>query len=215
MAFKLLFELDEEDGCSLWNVEDTSGVYNVTTNPTGYGAPNVESTAITSATFLVYQYGSTVPYTFTFTIGAGVITALTVTAPDGTVTNIFADIVNTAFPFTETLPFVINPQWLGLAADASFVSSAYRFEYNVTDGTDIYSDSVDQLITCATCCCVNNMEINLDDCSCKGSAGKKFMAKMFLDEANWAMEQEDVDKAQTILLFVQGLCTGANCNCCN
>ncbi len=209
------FEIEENLGCKQWLFEDTAGVYDVTLFPLGYGAPNTESTAITSATISILAYGATIPYIFTFTIASGTITSCTVTAPNGTVTTITTLLTNTVFPFSATYPFVIIADWLGFGVSSTFTSGTFYIEYNVTDGTYNYTTDCDQVMVCSTACCVRNMDVSTEGCGdCSGKANRKFLAKMFIDEALWAMENADVEKSQELIVYAQSLCDKENCNGC-
>ncbi len=217
MAFELALEVSENSGCQSWNFEDSTGLYSASTNTGGYGSPNVASSAITSATILVLQNGFATGYTFTFTIATNVITAATVTAPNGTITTITSDLTSTVFPFSEDEPFVIIADWLGFGEDSQFVSDAYYFEYNITNGVTTYTSSVDQLIVCQTCCCIRTMVSNLEDCNCddkNGSLDKAVKAQMFYDSAIWSMQNGEADKSVNSLNVAKTLCDG-NCAGCN
>jgi len=50
MAFTLAFTVTERGDNKLLTITDTTGIYNVTTNPTGWGTPNPETTVIDSST---------------------------------------------------------------------------------------------------------------------------------------------------------------------
>lgn len=50
MAFTLAFSVTESGDNKTITVTDTTGVYHVTTNPTGWGTPNPETTVIDSST---------------------------------------------------------------------------------------------------------------------------------------------------------------------
>lgn len=216
MALILEHEVSEQVDCTKWDFIITSGDYNATTNPGGFGAPNVASTAITSATLEVKPYGYTTGWLFTFTIVSGSVTACTVTSPDGTVTNIFADLEYTSFPFSEAEPFVINNEWFGGEADSELTSSAYYFELNISDGTDTYTSSSDELIVCSICCCVRNSAADLDarDCGCGDSKIEKAArARIFLDAAIYAMENGEVDQSYANLMKAKDYCEGKCTNC--
>lgn len=219
MALILDQLIEENDGCLSWNFTDASGDYSAT-NTGGYGSPNVATTAITIATLTILPYGFTVGYTFTFTMNSGDIQTATVTAPDGTITNILADMSTVLFPFiVDVNPFVIIGEWLGFGVDSEMTSEAYNFEYNVTDGTNTYTSSSDELIVCQTCCCSRNLQADLDsnaDCdNCENKALELAMrTQMFLDSAIWAMENGDVEKAHTNLIYAKELC-GGGCSSCN
>ncbi len=207
---------ENDDGCLTWDFVDSTGAYVAVTNVGGYGTPNVASSAITSATILIIPHGYTTGYTFTFTIASNVITACTVTAPDGTITTITADLTSTVFPFTTADPFVIIGEWLGYGEDSQITSSTYYFEYNVTDGSATYTSSADRVIVCQVCCCVRNAQADLDatECSCESPTIEKVMrSQMFLDSAIWAMENGEVEKSYTNLMAAKTLCEGG-CQSC-
>ncbi len=213
MSLILDQSIDEQSGCQEWHFVDETGSYS-SDNTGGYGSPNLASSAVTSATILVLQNGFTSGYTFTFTIASNVITAATLTGPNGDITTITSDLTSTVFPFTTVYPFVIIADWLGFGVDSQFVSDGYYIEYNITDGTTTYTSSRDELITCLTCCCVRTMVSNLTDCSCEDEALQKATkAQIFLDSAVWAMENGEVDKSVNNLNVAKALCGDTNCNC--
>lgn len=216
MALELKLLLDEEDGCKSWNFIDDTGAYNATENPTGYGAPNTASSAVTGATIYVLPYGYTTGWLFTFTIATNVITACTVTDPAGTVTNIFADLESTVFPFTEADPFVIISDWLGMGEDSELTSSVYHFDYGISGTTFNHDTSEDMTIVCQICCCVRNAGTDLKgaDCECEDEkVDKAAEAAIYLQTSDWAMENSEPDKAYTLLMRAKELCEG-KCGSC-
>lgn len=217
MALEIQHKISENDGCKSWNFTDETGDYNVTTNPTGYGYPNMSSSAITLATIYILPHNYTVGFLFTFTIVSNTITVVTITFPDGTVTDITSLLASTVFPFIENVnPFAIIGDWLGYGIDSEIISSAYYIEYNVSDGTNTYTSSSDEIIVCQVCCCVRNAEADLDstDCECQNDKIEKTMrSAIFLDSAIWAMENGDVEKSYTNLMTAKELCSGKCSNC--
>ena len=57
MALVLSFSSCLKTKCSVLSITDTSGVYNVTTNPTGWGSPNLLGSAVTTATLTITPPG--------------------------------------------------------------------------------------------------------------------------------------------------------------
>ena len=207
--------IDEQDGCKQWFFIDETGQYSLA-NLTGYGGPNAADTAMISATLVVIPYGFTVGWTFNFTLVTNEITACTVTNPAGTVTDILADLTSVIFPFIDTEPFVIISDYLDMGEDAELTSNVYNFEFTVTDGTDSYTSSTDEVIVCQTCCCARNLAADLQATDCECQDGKLDTAgntQMFLDSAIWAMENGDVDKSYANLMYAQKLCAGG-CKSC-
>lgn len=216
MAFEHKIKVDETSNCKEINLFEETGNYNITTNPTGYGAPNVASSAIVSQVIKFLKYGTTTPVIFTFTIAANVITAATRTATDGTVTNILADLASTAFPIAEADPFVITGEYLTEVADSDIDSDAYYIESTVSTSTVPYTFTVDQLLTCSACCCVASAQADLkaSDCKCDPKkAMNAFYARVYLDAAVYAMEREEVDEAHNNIVEAKERCQG-NCTTC-
>lgn len=211
-----ILEETAED-CTSWHFWDTTGTYDSGTNPGGYGAPNVEATDIEDAVLIVTPYGWTNGYVFHFSITNLSITDATVTAPDGTVTNIFSDLATKTFPFTEAEPFIIISDYMEMGTDEEITSSAYHLEYSVNDSTDSYYYESDELIVCQVWNCTHNQQADLDaeDCQCEnGSTIELAMkAQIMLDSAIYAMENGDVEKSQSNLVYAKELCDGKCKNC--
>jgi len=214
MALENFITITENDGCQSINFIISTGSYNATTNPGGFGVPNPASSVMTSMTILVLPYGFTAGYTFTFTLSSNVITAATSTAPNGTITDIYSSLTSTVFPFSSDAPFVITGAMLGYGTSSQIPSDCFYFEMNMSDGTTTYTATLDYLTTCVACCCVRTMEAALDgDCDCEADNVKSAArGRILLNCAIWAMEDNSVDKAHTIINKVTEIC-GKNCNC--
>ncbi len=213
MALEIKNILDESDDdlCKSWNFWDDSGNYNAITNTTGYGAPNLAKSAITGSTLTIIPFGYTTGYLLTFTVVNLVVTAATATAPNGTVTNILADLATTTFPFTEDEPLVIISDWLGMGEDSELTSSAYNLTYTVNDVTPTtYTSVSDELIVCQVWVLTHNRAADLasGSCDCEGEEIELAMrAQMMLDSAVAAMENGDVEKSQANLTYSKELAT--------
>jgi hypothetical protein len=151
MGLELKYSFCEQ--CDVKNAlfNDTTGVYALYDNPTGYGTPNVESTAITSATLSITPPTYESPLLFSFTISSGVVTAATRTDEFGVVTDILSLLNSTAFPF-----FDLNLDSVILYGDteaSELVDGSYQVIYTITDGTDIWQlDAFNYFIEKATQC---------------------------------------------------------------
>jgi hypothetical protein len=215
--FLLKHYIQENSGCKTINFIDNTGVYHATTNPSGYGAPNFDDADVVLAVIKVTPYGFTTGYTYTLTISANVITDATVTAPDGAVTNIFADLTWDVFPFTSTKPFIITGDHLGFGTDSQIPFGAYDIEYTVTDLNDIAAaTSSEELIVCQVCCCVRSAksDLKVTDCSCQDDKlDRATKADIYLQSAIWAMEFGDVTNAVANLKYANELCEG-KCKTC-
>lgn len=221
MALELLATSPTQTGCFGFTFTDTTGVYNVTTNPGGYGTPNMDSTDVNTATISVYAPGSTIPYIFTFTVDIGVIQSCIITNPDGTTDDITTDIVTTQgliFPFdsvTGTGPLLIDETWIGGTEDESLLDGVYTFVYEVSDGVTEYNTTVYTLSKCNATCCITKAYANLDsDCACNADSLKTVQrADSFLNAAISAADLGMMEAAQTDIEKALEICT-QNCKTC-
>ena len=196
--------VEEQEGCTQWHFIDDS-------DWTG-----VHNEDVTEATITILPYGSTVGYLFTFTITSNIISDLTVTAPNGTITNIFSTLTDYTYPFTVTEPFVIIGEWLGFGVDSELQSSVYNFLYTAYVDPFTYVSTSDEVIVCQVCCCVNNAAASLEatDCDCQtNNLNTAVNSRIFLDSSIWAMENGDPDKSYANLMFAKSLCEG-KCKTC-
>ncbi len=206
--------------CNSFTLYDSTGTYDASTNPGGYGAPNIASSAVTQLLINVYPDGFTVPYVFTFTIVSNVISALTVTAPNGTITNIFADLVSNVWPFTSTILFTILNSYLGFTGN-TLVDGHWIITYVISGPDDgngnpfSVTTSTDKLFVCNTCICVKKLYINLDpDCNCSDSAiSVANKSKALLEAAKNSEAVGIYDEAAVTLKKAQEICV-KNCKSC-
>lgn len=221
MALILAATSPTQTGCFGFTFTDTTGVYNVTTNPGGYGTPNIESTDVTDATISIYTPGSTVPYIITFVIETGNIASAIITNPDGTTDDITTDVVTTqglTFPFSTTFgsdSLLIDETWIGGTTDESITDGVYTIVYEVTDGTNTYNTTVYTLSKCNACCCISKAYANLNsNCGCDDNGLKTVQrADAFLQSAVNAANLGMYEASQTNVEKALEICTN-NCKTC-
>lgn len=217
MALEHKFEIEEQEGCKEIYFVDSTGDYDVTLNPTGYGTPNLGSDAIVAVQVIITPYGDAVGYTFDFTVVTNIITVATVTAPDGTVTDILADLVSTAWPWiVDVNPLIIIGDYLGFGTDSEITSGGFNIEYIIDEGAEQFSFDEDHLIACQVCCCVRNAAADLEATNCECQAEKlnnAINAQIFFDAAVWATEGGEIDKGVANLAMAKKLCEGKCTNC--
>lgn len=221
MALELQATSPTQTGCLGLTFTDTTGIYNVTTNPGGYGAPNIDSTDITDATISIYTPNSTVPYIITFVITTGNIDSAIITNPDGTTNNVTTNIVTTqglTFPFSTVLgsgSLAIDETWIGGTEDEALTDGIYTIVYEVSDGSNEYNTTVYTLSKCNATCCITKAYANLDsDCGCDDSGLKVAQrANAFLNAAISAADLGMMEAAQTDIEKALEICQG-NCKSC-
>jgi hypothetical protein len=122
-------------------IQDVTGLYNVTTNPFGYGTPNttLANVSLAKVFIKVPQYEN--PYEFSFAITASAISAATRIDPLGNSVNILADLPNTLFPLNLELTKEI---FFGNTFD-TFSDAKITATYEVTDGSTSEVYNTDQV----------------------------------------------------------------------
>jgi len=223
MALILAATSPTQTGCFGFTFTDTTGVYNVTTNPGGYGNPNLNSNNAESCSISIYAPGSTVAYVFDFTMNTGNFDTATVTAPDGTVTDILTDVATTqrlSFPFSTDFSsdsLLIDETWIGGTTDESITDGVYTIVYEVIGATpeQTYNTTVYTLSKCNACCCITKAYANLNsNCGCDDNGLKSVQrANAFLSAAVSAAELGMYEASQTNVDKALEICQG-NCSTC-
>lgn len=193
MAVVLSFEICESSGCNSLIFKETTGAYNASTNPTGWGAPNKSTSDAVSA-------------------------VLTILLGDGTshTINLFA---TGNFPTTnQNFEYEILPTQIGYASDDDQIDDQIiTFTYTVVTGTTTYTQVVVQAFYCQVQCCVNTMFVELDfECDCAqneiDTALKAFAMLQGLKQASGCGNTTNFNN---ILTQLNKLCANSECSACN
>ena len=148
MAFELkqgLFELANASQLNLW---DSTGVYNVATNPTGYGSPNIASDDVVQATFAFDFDTIDTVMLLDLTIASGVVTQVLFTNALGVIedlTDTMADYGIANFPPFQYSPITLPPILFN-AGISSFGDQYVNILYTITNGVDVYTSEVNWLL---------------------------------------------------------------------
>lgn len=204
--------------CTTMTVTDSTGTYDVTTNPLGYGLPSGAASADVTSLVIVVNLPGGSYFTYTFTIALNVISAATLSLSGGTATNILASLVSTVFPVTSfdlwgsygvTLP----------AFEDGVIEVDYTIGGFVPDGDAStafnYTTSSSMLVPCTTCCCVQKMALAIDpDCACSNEAMWNYLrASTYLEIAKFNTQIGKNEVAQSALTKAGEICNCADCGC--
>lgn len=181
------------NNCRTIKFSDGSGLYNATSNPTGWGNPNL-------------------------TLGAVTDTHIYITLPDGTTTVDIEDPVG--LPDDDTaFEYEIDAADLD-SARTTIQDGLYQVEYTVTDGTTLYTTGKKYyLLTCNSECCVGKLFARiatLDDCACDSTIIKNALyANALLKGMEANKNCGDRDAIENILEKLNKICnsTGEDCGC--
>jgi hypothetical protein len=189
MAITLQFNICEYSGCSKLVFTDTTGAYNATNNPSGYGTPN---DTISSAT-----------------------AELVVTLANGRQNTITL----TGFPTTDkTKEFYITAQDLGYGVDEQIEDQRIHFIYKVTtDQSNVLTQDYQQGFYCLVECCVRAMSLDIDtscdDCI-KSSMDRILEAQVMLQGLKYTANSGHTATFDKTLAQLKKKCLNQNCQNC-
>jgi len=184
------FNISQSDNAREFKFTETTGAYNASTNPGGYGAPNDATTDATSC-------------------------ILKVTPPGGTEASLDLLVLSSLYPTTDrTVEFSIKSQDIGLAVDAQFVDGAWTFQYEIESpneaSTVINTQTI--LISGMARCCVFGMLADVDLCDCDGTdLARALEAYTYYRAAIACAACGDSSKFASILSIIDKYC---NKQCC-
>lgn len=192
---------------------DTTGAYNATTNPGGYGGPNPGVGDFTSYSIGVYMPDP--------------ITLLPQSTP-------VAVVAYPTLPSAASGTFDLTSLLLTGSSTTVLIDGWYQFivtaayDTGVTEGT-ITSDPVNLLMYEIAECCIDNLMVKSLGCGCSGSSKK--ISNLVKAKLNLSMmtprtvngeliesiidECDQYNKAVTALLELQAICNSSNCGGCN
>jgi hypothetical protein len=186
MALQLNFTICQGE-CDELIFTDTTGLYEATENPGGYGDVNPVTGDFTNPTLTLEDL-------------SGGIT--TINLPAGFPTS------NTAFYYTHTLA--------GDLVDGVYIVTYTITDSSGGSEVD-YSKSCYKLFTCQADCCIQKLyaKVSTDDCAtCNDSVlSKAVEAEAFLKGAKANALCGEITMATSLLKKVQYMCTASNCKC--
>jgi len=183
-----------KSACTQLAFYDTTGEYNVSTNPGGYGSPNPNTGSFTSA-------------------------ILTIITPDNTIYNVDLTALSAGFPNSnEEFSYIIPSAQIG--GRTTIEDGYWQFIYTIDNGTT-YIASKTSIFTCTSTCCVNKMLLAIDfEASFDNKANNKkitdyLKAKAFLDALRNYAYCGNTSKVENIKLIIDKLCARSGCKTCN
>lgn len=193
MALSLSFNACTIDGCSKLSFNETTGLYDVSLNTGGWGAPNL-------------------------TIGAVTETHIKITLPDGST---IVDILNpTGLPTSNpNLSYEISFDTLN-SIWTKIQDGLYQIEYTVTDGITTYTTTpLWFLFTCNIECCISKMFAKIAtsiDCSCDDINVKNALyADSLLQGLKALRDSGNISGINSLLTKLNNICnfTSEDCGC--
>lgn len=205
MALSLKFTITQRPEGLGATFTDTTGDYDATTNPGGWGAPNPEKSDVVSANMTIFKPD---PVTF---------------LPDPTSSNfVIIDMDGRGYPTTN--PISLIPTDFGATDDnTSILNGTYLFRLNVTvlvSSVPISQPYVDVYYTFYTdlICCKNTLALQYKPCNCKPSELFMNILRLTVDIASIEAGNDpncgDFLSANTAFVHGKGICAKNGCKGC-
>lgn len=200
---QLGIHLCQTSNCKTIKFSETTGEYNASSNPGGWGTPNPEVGDVTSTVVA-------------FTLPSGTIS--TFDSAELGVLNPFA-----AFPDdTGTLEVSLTMANFGGAATSAFADGVYSITYTVNGdvGVNTYTATVTQtfFLTCQIRCCIDKMFHLASQADCTDCKPEKLNnaleAESYLKAAEFAAACGKLEMAKKHLAKAQWICNNKNCTNC-
>lgn len=209
MPLQLGLHICQSSNCKQLTISETTGTYNVDTNPGGWGAPNL-------------------PLPTDPTLNA----IIEITAPDGTVYTFDKSDIGPNFPFPdptglEEMVFNYNGGIVGNYTNptgvVAFPDGYYAIKYTITylkgitPVTLFTNQSI--ILTCQTRCCVDKLfhaASQTKECAdCDNNLlNKALEAEAYLKSAEYAAGCGKVEMAKQNLAKAQWICNSYKCSNC-
>jgi len=193
MALVLDFSVCQSSDCTEFTFSDNTGAYNATTNPYGWGAPNVALADVQT------------PVT------------LDITTPGGSTFQIDLILTTPAFPVDQPPnELVVDMSSLGGTAGDPFPDGIYTFVYSVSTIFGDYSQTITVAFYCQVQCCVYSMFNDLNphcDC-CDDDRNTLINAYLMFKGLIYAANCGNVSEFNSVLAQLQKICTQSNCSQC-
>lgn len=193
MAVTLKIDICPSGDCKSLNFTETTGAYNATSNPTGWGSPNDVPNPDWDAT-------------------------LTITDPDN-----IESIINMAdYSFPTDNPNYIYPISASLLTNNTtgvFADGLYNFVYTVVSpsGSTIYTTTTKLFLYCNIQCCVFKMLADIDNpgCDCETEALEAAIkAYNLLQGLKYAASCGLTNSFNEIYEVLSRLCNNSSCKTC-
>jgi hypothetical protein len=193
MALEVSISNCFKDSCSTLKVIETTGAYDASLNPTGYGAPNPTLASVTEAILSITLPYETVAVDFDLT---AIVTGATIIDNEFLLDNL------TMVDFSST---------------GAFPDGIYDFSWVVTSAATDYTYTAKILNFCTVKCCIEKMRVKFQEalCGCNfEQVWKDYQGALrIFDAMKYNMSQYDYTNTIKHLKALQKICKIVNCSC--
>jgi hypothetical protein len=190
MALKLKFNICQKGDCKGLIIHEETGLYNASSNTTGWGHASTESLAdVTSA-------------------------SVAITMPDATIVTI--NLVPLGLPTSDCTHEVnVTSTTLGYGS-ASIPDGLYKFVFTYVVNGNTYTQTVWKLFYCQAECCVHKLvaEIAKTKCDCYSAAAKNaILASSLLEGLKDAARCGNTALFDDYIETINNMCATGDCGC--
>lgn len=189
MALKTNFTYRQSGDLKTLYIYDTTGVYDATTNPTGWGAPNPEIGDATSDIIAIQEVGSSTIYEIQ---------------------------MYSLLPNITSVGFAVDSSMIGQGVDSEIKDGQYIFTRKTIVNGTTYVKTMRVFIVGQLKCCADSM-LDMDKPGCSCESGKLTPASILqyaLFTLKKAFKTQKFEKANEIYRYAQDLCKEKNCKTC-
>lgn len=189
MALKTNFTYRQSADLKTLYIYDTTGVFDATTNPTGWGGDNPTTQEAESDKISIQSVGSNTIYEIE---------------------------MYPLLPNTIDIPFSITSSMLGLGPDGQIPDGQYVFTRKTVVLGTTYTKAARVFLVGQLQCCADTM-LDMDKPGCSCESGKLTPASI-LQYTIWTLKKafktQKFEKANEIYRYAQDLCKEKNCKTC-
>lgn len=210
MALQPKVGLIESQNFSLLSVYDNTGVYDIATNPGGFGVPNPDSTTITGLS-LKFTFDEIEGFTqVDMVLVSGVIQSATKIDTLGNVVPLVLATYNIAnFPNNASTAWNFPASFFSPSTE--FVDQYVKVEYSLTDGFATWTNTTFFLLSKASDCCSKKAIAKYADNDCKDKFPTRIVNALYA--LNYQNAVGNIDAARETLKRIEKLCCDCGCGC--
>lgn len=174
-------------------MEDSTGVFNASTNVGGWGGSNPATTTVTTFQIICNWLSAGTTVTYNFTVSSGTITVASMIDTAGTTFNILSALTSTSFPFDSPDLFELTSVFGTAAKLPTLEDGQFQIIYKVVgvnSGTAYtYTTSTTFFRSVDLCCCLKELRLTADpNCDCNDVQAKVNRVEYWLTNAICAAE---------------------------
>lgn len=220
MALALKFSICQASNCKDYTFKELTGTYSSLNNPSGYGTPNIDTTAVTKAKLTITNPLGIVTNIDLHAVGFPVkdltLSGYLVTSLNTLIDGEYKFVYEITIPATPTVTIPATPSMIIPGDPSVFVPGTPEI---IVPGTPemIYTKTIYEYFFCNSECCVTKMLPYVESCDCcKDNISQKnyITTWSMLESLKKAAQCGDSTVFASILKIITKLCLNSACKTC-